>query len=100
MQIYKLQLDAAQIFAEHLKLLLSNILTTLFPAFLLSILLVWALSNNSNAVLLISWAVALNVFKVISVVHAKIALAENHFSSQPQRLIFFLLLINIVEGAI
>ena len=41
----------------------------IIPGIFLSILLVWALSNNSNAVPLISWAVALNVFKVISVVH-------------------------------
>lgn len=100
MQIYKLQLDAAQILAEQLKLLLGHVLTTLFPTFLISILLVWALTNNSNAVLLIGWAVALNVFKVISVVHAKIALAENYFSSQPRRLVFFLLFLNIVEGMI
>ena len=100
MKINLLRLDEDRILVEQLKLLLSNVVMATLPTFFLSLLLVWALINDINATILVSWAIALNVSKLISAFHAQRNIAKDIPLNNARQLVYSLLILNVVDGVI
>lgn len=95
-----LRLDEDRILVEQLRLLLSNIASAAVTTVVLSALLVWALSNETNAVALRTWAVALVSVKMLATFHARSYLASGISPQQARPLVWKLIAFNVVDGII
>jgi two-component system, sensor histidine kinase len=95
-----LRLDDDRILVEQLRLLLSNIASAAITTVVLSILLVWALSNDSNAFGLRAWAVTLVSIKMLATFHARSYLASGISLDQARPLVWKLIAFNISDGVI
>jgi signal transduction histidine kinase len=100
MQKNFLRLDEDSILVEQLRLLLRNVGSALVPTVLLCILLVFALSNDSNTMALRLWGAALMSSKLLAAFHARRQLASSLTFNQAHRLVWILILFNIVDGLI
>lgn len=95
-----LRLDDDRILVEQLRLLFSNIASATITTVVLSILLVWALSNDSNAFALRVWAVALVSVKLLATFQARRYLASGISLHQARPLVWKLIAFNVVDGVI
>lgn len=95
-----LRLDEDRVLVEQLRLLLSNISSAAITTVVLSILLVWALSNETNAVALRTWGVALVTVKMLATFHARSYLASGISTRQARPLVWKLIAFNVVDGII
>lgn len=95
-----LRLDEDRILVEQLRLLLRNVASALIPTFVLCILLVLALSNDSNAMALRVWGVILISYKLYATFHARRYLASSIPFDQTHHLVWTLIVLNVVDGAI
>lgn len=100
MQINFLRLDEDRILVAQLRLLLRNVSSALIPTFFLSILLVWALSNDSNATSLIWWGIALMSYKLFATINARHILASDIAHETTHGMVLTLVLLNGIDGAI
>ncbi|SFB19911.1 Signal transduction histidine kinase [Collimonas sp. OK607] len=94
-----LRLSEGRILAEQLRLLLGNVGSSVIPALLLAVVLVWALSNDSNALGLRVWCAAVVLSKLYSAHHARRILASGITIEHAHRLVLMLLALNMVDGA-
>lgn len=94
-----LRLSENRILVEQLRLLLGNVGSSVIPALLLAVVLVWALSNDSNALGLRMWCAAVIVSKLYSAYHARRTLASGIAIEHAHRLVLVLLVLNMVDGA-
>jgi two-component system, sensor histidine kinase len=95
-----LQLNEKHVLAEQLKLLLRNAASALLPTFALSSLLVWALSNDSNATAMNIWMAALMSSKLFATYQAHRHLASEIPFYRTQRLVWKLVFLNVLDGVI
>ena len=95
-----LRLDEDRILVEQLRLLLRNAASALPPTFVLGILLVWALSNDSNAAALKAWYVILMSSKLWVAYYARRHLASNIPFEQARRMVWTLIAANVADGVI
>lgn len=95
-----LRLDEDRILVEQLRLLLRNVASALIPTFVLSILLVLALSNDSNAEALRIWGVTLMSYKLYAAFHARRHLASDISFDMAQRMVWSLIIMNMLDGMI
>lgn len=100
MQGNLLRLDEDRILVEELRLLLRNVISALIPTFVLCILLVWALSDDSNTFALRVWGVTLMTSKLLSALHARHHLKSNIPLERARSFIRTLIILNILDGAI
>lgn len=94
-----LRLSEGRVLVEQLRLLLGNVGSSVVPALLLSLALVWALSNDSNAFGLRVWCAAVILSKLCSAYHARRALAAGISVERAPRLVLVLMVLNMVGGA-
>ena len=95
-----LRLDEDRVLVEQLRLLLGNVASALIPTLFLSILLVLALSNDSNAVALRMWGIAMMAYKLYATIHARRYLASGIPRDRARRLVWTLIILNGIDGAI
>jgi two-component system, sensor histidine kinase len=100
MQFNLLRLDEDRILVEQLRLLLNNVISALVPTVLLSILLVWALSNDSNTLALMFWGAIMMASKLFAALHARRLLRSNIPFEKSRRLVWTLIFLNIMDGLI
>ncbi|SFI18006.1 Signal transduction histidine kinase [Collimonas sp. OK307] len=94
-----LRLSENRILVEQLRLLLGNVGSSVIPALLLAVVLVWALSNDSNALGLRAWCATVVLSKLYSAYHARRTLASGIAIEHAHRLVLVLLVLNMVDGA-
>ena len=95
-----LRLDEDRILAGQLRLLLGNVASALIPTLFLSIVLVLTLTNDSNALALKVWGVALMSYKLYATLHARRHLASDIPVEQTHRLVWTLIMLNAIDGAL
>ncbi len=94
-----LRLDEDRILVEQLLLLLRNVGSSVIPGFLLAILMLWVLSNDSNALGLWTWCAAVILSKLNFYLFARRHLASGIPLDQARRLVWVLVILNAVDGA-
>jgi len=95
-----LRLDEARVLNEQLRLVLRNVSTALVPNFLLISLLLWGLYNDSNSQALTIWVVVLIWSKLNNYFHARRHLASNVSLGSTHRMVWMLIAMNMLDGAI
>ena len=100
MQTNWLQLDEDRILVEQLRLILRNATSALVPTILLTALLVWALSNDSNTTALRLWGLLLVSSKLYAAFHARRHLAAATPYDRAHNLVWSLIIMNVVDGMI
>lgn len=95
-----LRLDEDRILAGQLRLLLGNVASALIPTLFLSIVLVLTLTNDSNALALKVWGLALMSYKLYATLHARRHLASDIPAEQTHRLVWTLIMLNAIDGAL
>lgn len=100
MQNNLLRLSEGRILVEQLRLMLSNVASVLVPSSILIVVLVWGLSNISNATPLKIWGAALLSSKLFDAVYARRHLATNIPFDRARRMVAFLILIHVIDGLI
>jgi signal transduction histidine kinase len=95
-----LRLAEDRILVEQLRLLMGNVGSSVIPAFLLAILMLWVLANDVNALGLQIWCVAVILSKLICYVHARRHLASDIPFERTSRLVWELMFLNAVDGAL
>jgi signal transduction histidine kinase len=95
-----LRLDEDRILVEQLRLLLRNAKSALIPTFILSTVLVWALTNSSNSSALYLWFVTLMTSKLISALHAHLVLRTDIPLARAHRQFWALIFLNLMDGII
>ncbi|MBU1425670.1 MAG: response regulator [Gammaproteobacteria bacterium] len=95
-----LRLDEDRVLVGQLRLLLGNVASALIPTLFLSIVLVLTLSNDSNALALKVWGVALMSYKLFAMLHARHYLASDIPVAQAHRLVWTLIVLNTIDGAL
>lgn len=100
MKINSLRLAEDRILVEQLRLLMGNVGISVITAFLLAILLLWTLSNSSNEPALMAWCAAVILSKLTCYLHARHHLASGISFDQTHRLVWELMILNAVDGAL
>ncbi|MDD5056357.1 MAG: ATP-binding protein [Sideroxydans sp.] len=95
-----MHLSAPRILAEQLRLLLGNVGSSVIPAFLLALLMVWVLSNDSNTLYLNLWCAAVILSKLAGYLHARYRLARDIPPGQTRRVVRELIILNLLDGAL
>jgi signal transduction histidine kinase len=95
-----LRLAEGRILVEQLRLLLGHIGSTLIPSFLLGLLLVLTLSNDSNTVALRAWGLTLLSSKLFATFHARRYLKSDISFDKARRIVWELIFLNMVDGFI
>lgn len=95
-----LRLAEDRVLAEQLRLLMGNVGSSVIPAILVSILLFWTLSNNVNTTPLALWSVAVILSKLTHYFHARHHLAAGIKFAQTHRLVWELVILHLVDGAL
>ena len=87
------------ILLEQLRLLLGNVGSSVITAILLALLLVWSLTNGSNALGLELWCGAVILSKLYAAHDARRLLKADISSCRAQHTVWKLLLLNAIDGA-
>ncbi|MDO8990773.1 MAG: ATP-binding protein [Sideroxyarcus sp.] len=95
-----LRLDEDRILVEQLRLVLRNVGSSVIPGFLLALLMLWILSNDSNAAGLGAWCAAVILSKLNMYLLARRHLAAGIAQSRAHQLVWMLILLNAVDGAL
>lgn len=95
-----LRLDDGRILVEQFQLLLGNVGSTVIPALVLALLLTWSLVNDSNALALKIWCAAVIAAKLYSEFDARRALKAGISIEQAPRLVWILMALKGVDGAL
>lgn len=95
-----LRLAGDRILLEQLRLLMGNVGSSVIPAFLLAALLLWTLSNNTNKLRLQMWCASVILSKLICYLHARRHLASGIQFAQVRHLVWELMALNVVDGAL
>jgi signal transduction histidine kinase/ActR/RegA family two-component response regulator len=90
---------ADRLLVEQLRLVYTNIGISVIPAFLLALLLVLTLQNDSNLSALLLWCGAVIATKLYSAIDARRRLAQHIEPRQAHRLVTQQLLIHALDGA-
>jgi signal transduction histidine kinase len=98
MRINLLRLAEGRVLVEQLRLLLGNVGSSVIPAFLLAILMLWSLSNSANSTAMQMWCAAVILSKLICYFHARYYLSFNITFDKAHRLTWALLVLNAVDG--
>jgi signal transduction histidine kinase len=98
MRINLLRLAEERVLVEQLRLLLGNVGSSVIPAFLLAILMLWSLSNSANSTAMQIWCTAVILSKLICYFHARHHLASSISFDKAHRLTWALLVLNAVDG--
>lgn len=99
MQRNLLHLAEGKILVEQLRLLLGNVGSSVIPAILLALLLVWTLSNGNNSQGLKLWCAAVILSKLYSAHDARRLLASGISIDRAQRAVWTLIALNAIDGA-
>ncbi|WP_366143479.1 ATP-binding protein [Rhodoferax sp.] len=83
-----------------MRLLMGNVGSSVIPAFLLALLMLWVLNNHGNSAGLLLWCAAVILSKLICYVHARRHLASDISFTHARRLAWELMLLNAVDGAL
>lgn len=89
-----------RILVQQLRLLMGNVGTSVIPAFLLAIVVMWVLSNDANRADLQIWCAAVILSKTVCYLHARHHLAPKKRPIHPHRLVAELIFLNAVDGGI
>jgi signal transduction histidine kinase len=89
-----------RILVEQLRLLMGNVGSSVIPAILLAIMVLWVLFNDANAVNLQIWCVAVVLSKLLCYLHARYHLAHGIRPGQMRRLVGELIILNALDGGI
>jgi len=93
------RLPEERMLVEQLRLQLGNVGSSVLPTILLAVLLVWVLSNDSNAVAMRTWCVTIILLKLYFAWEARSLLASEITPERARRLFRSKLLLNAVDGA-
>lgn len=95
-----LHLPEERILVEQLRLLMGNVGSSVIPGFLLALLMLWALSNASNTWDLGMWCATVILSKLNFYLFARRHLAAGITPGQTTRLVWVLLILNAIDGAL
>ncbi len=95
-----LRLAEDRILVEQLRLVLGNVGSSVIPAFLAAILMLWVLSNADNQVGLGLWCVVVILSKLGCYFHARYHLSKGITFGQAHRLVGQLMSLNALDAAI
>ncbi|MBI5626413.1 MAG: hypothetical protein HY935_04335 [Nitrosomonadales bacterium] len=95
-----LRLAENRVLTEQLRLLMGNVGNSVIPAILVATLLLWVLFNDANAMGLRMWCAAVILSKLTCYLHARRHLASGISFEHARRLVWKLILLNLVDGAI
>lgn len=95
-----LRLAEGRILVEQLRLSMGNLGSTVIPTFLLVVLIFWVLSNDANATGMRLWCAATILSKLNCWRHARHHLAAGIAQDKAPRLVWVLIALNAVDGAI
>lgn len=95
-----LRLPEERILVEQLRLLMGNARSTVIPVFLLTVLMFWVLSNDSNALTLKMWAAAVLLSNLNGYLYTRRHLASGIPFDQARHVVWVLLILNAVDGAL
>lgn len=95
-----LRLAEDRILVEQLRLVLGNVGSSVIPAFLAAILMLWVLSNADNKVGLGLWCVVVILSKLGCYFHARYHLRKGISFGQARGLVGQLMLLNALDAAI
>jgi signal transduction histidine kinase/CheY-like chemotaxis protein len=95
-----LRLAEGRVLVEQLRLLMGNVGTSVIPGILLALLMLWVLSNDANAPLMRLWCAGTILSKLGNWFHARRHLASGIPFDMAPRLVWMLILLNAVDGAI
>ncbi|MBI5891703.1 MAG: response regulator [Nitrosomonadales bacterium] len=100
MQDNLLRLDEDRILVEQLRLLMGNVGSSVIPGFLLALLMLGVLSNDSNALGLQAWCAAVILSKLNIYLLSRRHLASGIPLHRAHRLVWVLILLNGLDGAL
>ncbi|MEO5738259.1 MAG: hybrid sensor histidine kinase/response regulator [Variovorax sp.] len=93
-----MRLAPGRALVEQLRLLLGNGSSSVIPAVLLAPLLVWTLSNESNALALKVWCAGVILWKLFCAWDAHRILAAGILPDRAPRLVWRLIVLNAIDG--
>lgn len=93
------RLPEDRMLVEQLRLQLGNIGASLIPTILLALLLVWVLSNESNALAMRAWAGVIILIKLYLARDARRLLASEISPASARGLLLRKLVLNLIDGA-
>jgi signal transduction histidine kinase len=93
------RLPEDRMLVEQLRLQLGNIGASLIPTILLALLLVWVLSNESNALAMRAWAGVIILIKLYLARDARRLLATEISPASARGLLLRKLVLNLIDGA-
>ncbi|MEP6720651.1 MAG: hybrid sensor histidine kinase/response regulator [Variovorax sp.] len=93
-----MRLAPGRALVEQLRLLLGNGSSSVIPAVLLALLLVWTLSNESNALALKVWCAGVILWKLFCARDAQRILAAGILPDRAPRLVWRLMVLNAIDG--
>ena len=93
-----LRLAPGRALVEQLRLLLGNGSSSVVPGVLLALLLVWTLSNESNALALKVWCAGVILWKLFCAWDAQRILAAGILPARAPRLVWRLIVLNAIDG--
>jgi signal transduction histidine kinase/ActR/RegA family two-component response regulator len=96
--IDKPRLPEDRMLVEQLRLQLGNIGASVIPTILLALLLVWVLSNDTNAVAMRAWAGTIIVLKLYLAWDARRLLASEIRPASARRLLARKMVLNAIDG--
>ncbi len=94
------QISEEHLLIEQLRLLLRNVIPSLFTTFPLVGILVWALSVDGNRRNMLVWAAAVIASRLLTVWHARRTLAADLSGGRARREVVVLMLLNALDGVI
>jgi signal transduction histidine kinase/CheY-like chemotaxis protein len=94
------QISEEHLLVEQLRLLLRNVIPSLFTTFPLVGILVWALSVDSNRQNMVAWAALVIASRLLTVWHARRTLAADLSGGRARREVAILMLLNVLDGVI
>ena len=94
------QISEDHLLEEQLRLLVRNVMPSLFTTFPLVGILVWVLSVDSNWMHLLAWAAAVIASRLLTVWHARRTLVADLSSGRARRELVVLMLLNALDGVV
>ncbi|HAF43723.1 MAG TPA: hybrid sensor histidine kinase/response regulator [Gallionellaceae bacterium] len=95
-----LRLSETHILVEQVRLVLSHVYSSAVSGTLLALLMLWVLSNESNAFNMKLWCAAMLLSKAASLIHGHRQLSSGIQAERAYRIALELMLLNAVEGAL
>ncbi|MDO8926605.1 MAG: hybrid sensor histidine kinase/response regulator [Sideroxyarcus sp.] len=95
-----LRLSETHILVEQVRLVLSHVYSSAVSGTLLALLMLWVLSNESNAFNMRLWCAAMLLSKAASLIHGHRQLSSGIQAERAYRIALELMLLNAVEGAL